>query len=203
MSLDLNAIPANNRSKTAIAAHLEMYNRTQDIVRVHNPTDKDFVVYNDRHFSNEMYVIPNKDRDLGFGKGNNDVLRFIAQRFVDKLGNEMISEIIKKDWDQKKGKFRLEEQGQMEERLALRSNDPKLWDGITKQLWIGVVKRYQSDMIDEPEQKEQRKEYSSPAEAALDRLQMVDFEIDPTVSTPATVQSEIDNKKKDFINQVQ
>ena len=110
MSFTIDQIPPQSRNKASIAAHKELYDRTQDIIRVHNPTDKDFIVYNDRRFSNERYVIPNKDKDIGFGKGNNDVLRFIAQRFVDKLGMEMIAKIIKDDWDKKKGKFRLEEQ---------------------------------------------------------------------------------------------
>ena len=116
---DLNAIPANARSKASIEAHKELYARTQDIIRVHNPTNKDFVVYNDRRFANERYVIPNKDKDIGYGKGNNDVLRFIVQRFVDKLGMEIISKKIAEDWEKKKLKFRIEERGQMEERLAL------------------------------------------------------------------------------------
>jgi hypothetical protein len=178
MAFDLNSVPPNARSKQSIAAHLEIYERTQDVIRVHNPTDKDFIVYNDRRFANERYVIPNKDKDIGYGKGNNDVLRFIAQRFVDKLGNEMIAKIIADDWAKKKGKFRLEEQGQMEERLALRSSDPKLWEDITKKLWIGVVKRYQGEMIDEPEAKGPRKEYTSSSEEALDRLGMTDMEIE-------------------------
>lgn len=192
MAFDMNAIPANNRNKQSIAAHLEIYERTQDIIRVHNPTDKDFIVYNDRRFANERYVIPNSNKDIGFGKGNNDVLRFIAQRFVDKLGMEMISKIITDDWEKKKLKFRIEERGQMEERLALKSSDPKLWEDITKKLWIGVVKRYQGEMIEEPEAKAPRKEYSSSAEEALDRLGMVDMEIE----RPVEPKSEVTAKDK-------
>lgn len=202
MAFEINQIPPNARSKTSIAAHLELYSRTQDIIRVHNPTDKDFIVYNDRRFANERYVIPNKDKDIGYGKGNNDVLRFIALRFVDKLGMEMISKIIAEDWEKKKLKFRIEERGVMEERLALRSNDPKLWEEITKKLWIGVVKRYQGDMIEEPEAKAPRKEYSSAAEETLDRLEMVDTEIEKP-QTPAIVQSEVNTKKQNFIDQIQ
>lgn len=186
MGFDINAIPGASRNRTSIAAHVEIYNRTQDVIRVHNPTSSDFIVYNDRRFANERYVIPNKDKDIGYGKGNNDVLRFIAQRFVDKLGMEMISKIIADDWDKKKLKFRIEERGQMEERLALKSSDPKLWEDITKKLWIGVVKRYQGDMIEEPEERKPRKEYSSSSEEALDRLGMVDMEIERPVQEQPT-----------------
>lgn len=178
MSFNIDVIPADSRSKASIAAHVELYSRTQDTVRVHNPTDEDFIVYNDRRMTNERYSIPNKTKDIGYGPGNNDVPRFIAMRFVDKLGMEMINQKIQEDWNKKKGKFRLEEQGQMEERLALRSSDPKLWEEVTKQLWLGVVKRYQSDtLLDDVEDRPERKEYGSSAEETLDRLGMVDAEI--------------------------
>jgi len=188
MAFTIDQIPPQSRNKASIAAHKELYDRTQDIIRVHNPTENDFIVYNDRHFANERYVIPASTKDIGYGRGNNDVLRFIAQRFVDKLGMEMISKIIKEDWDKKKGKFRLEEQGVMEERLALRSNDPKLWEDIIKKLWVGVVKRYQGDMIEEPEERAPRKEFTSSAEEALDRLGIVDMEIEqPQAGQPSEV----------------
>lgn len=197
--IDLNVIPASNRNKASIALHVEIYNRTMDTVRVHNPTDKDFMVYNDRRFSNEQYQVPNKNRNIGFGPGMNDVPRFIALRFVDKLGMEMISEIIKDDWDKKKGKFRLEEQGQMEERLALRSSDPKIWEDITKQLWIGVVKRYQGEVYEEPEAREPRKEYGSTAEETIARLEMNDTEID---ARPQGEVPEVEDAKDSFARSI-
>ena len=198
MSFDLNAIPPQGRNKNSIAAHLSLYERTQDIIRVHNPTENDFIVYNDKRFANEKYVIPAVTKNIGYGAGNNDVLRFIAQRFVDKLGMEIISKKIAEDWDKKKLKFRIEERGQMEERLALRSSDPKMWEDVTKQLWIGVVKRYQSEMIEEPEAKAPRKDYSSHAEETLDRLGMNDIEIEREV--PPT--SNIDVKKESFAESI-
>lgn len=201
MSFDQNAIPPNARSKTQIAAHLELYNRTQDTVRVHNPSQEDFIVYNDRRFANERYVIPNATRDIGFGKGNNDVPRFIALRFVDKMGMEMITKMIKEDWDKKKGKYRLDEQGVMEERLALRSSDPKLWEKVTKELWVGVVKRYQNDIIEDLEPVAPRKEYGSDAEAALDRLDMFDSEIG-VPDAPDNMGDDDINKQR-FLEQVQ
>lgn len=201
MSFDMGPIPAASRSRKAIAAHLELYNRTQDVVRVHNPTDEDFIVHNDRRFSNEMYSIPNVNKDIGFGKGNNDVPRFIGMRFVDKLGMEMIAKLIKDDWDKKKGKFRLEEQGQMEERLALKSTDLKLWEDVTKKLWLGVVKRYQGEMIEDPEPIAPRKEYGSAAEEALDRLEMQDAEIGLPQGQPAALQEE-DVTKQAFLESI-
>lgn len=202
MSFTIDVIPPSARNAKSIAAHKELYDRTMDVIRVHNPTDNDFAVYNDRRFSNETYVIPNKNKDIGYGKGNNDVVRYIAQRYVDKMGMEMINDKIKKDWDKKKMAYRLEERGQMEERYALKSNDPKLWDEVIKELWIGVVKRYQSDVFEEPEPMTPRKEYGSSAEEALDRLRLVDSEIGVQTDLETST-SQLDKNKQDFIESIQ
>lgn len=202
MSFTIDVIPPSARNAKSIAAHKELYDRTMDVIRVHNPTDNDFVVYNDRRFSNETYVIPNKNKDIGYGKGNNDVVRYIAQRYVDKMGMEMINDKIKKDWDKKKMAYRLEERGQMEERYALKSSDPKLWDEVIKELWIGVVKRYQSDVFEEPEPMTPRKEYGSSAEEALDRLRLVDSEIGVQTDLETSA-SQSDKNKQDFIESIQ
>jgi len=202
MSFTIDVIPPSARNAKSIAAHKELYDRTMDVIRVHNPTDNDFVVYNDRRFSNETYVIPNKNKDIGYGKGNNDVVRYIAQRYVDKMGMEMINDKIKKDWDKKKMAYRLEERGQMEERYALKSSDPKLWDEVIKELWIGVVKRYQSDVFEEPEPMTPRKEYGSSAEEALDRLRLVDSEIGVQTDLETST-SQLDKNKQDFIESIQ
>lgn len=202
MSFTIDVIPPSARNAKSIAAHKELYDRTMDVIRVHNPTDNDFAVYNDRRFSNETYVIPNKNKDIGYGKGNNDVVRYIAQRYVDKMGMEMINDKIKKDWDKKKMAYRLEERGQMEERYALKSNDPKLWDEVIKELWIGVVKRYQSDVFEESEPMTPRKEYGSSAEEALDRLRLVDSEIGVQTDLETST-SQLDKNKQDFIESIQ
>lgn len=202
MSFTIDVIPPSARNAKSIAAHKELYDRTMDVIRVHNPTDNDFAVYNDRRFSNETYVIPNKNKDIGYGKGNNDVVRYIAQRYVDKMGMEMINDKIKKDWDKKKMAYRLEERGQMEERYALKSSDPKLWDEVIKELWIGVVKRYQSDVFEEPEPMTPRKEYGSLAEEALDRLRLVDSEIGVQTDLETST-SQLDKNKQDFIESIQ
>jgi len=203
MTFDLNAVPPNARSKAQIDAHREIYARTQDVCRVHNPTETDYVIHNDRRFANEKYLVPNINKDIGFGKGNNDVPRFIAKRYIENMGMEIINKKIKEDWDVKKLAFRLEERGQMEERLALRSNDPKLWNEITPKLFLGVVKRYQEEIMEEPEQKPQRKEYASPADEAMDRLGINDMEIGVSSSTPAEAQPDINQAQNNFINQIQ
>lgn len=177
MAFDLNAVPPGDRSPAQMTAHLEMYKRSMDTIRVHNPTDEDYIVYNDRKVTNEQYVIPNKNRDVGYGKGNMHVFRYIADRYVNKMGTKMIMQIAKEDWDKQKLKYRREEWGTYEERLAIKPNDPKQWEKIAPQLFLGVVSRYQ---MNEPEPLEQtpEKSYNSRAEAALERLGIADQQIE-------------------------
>lgn len=171
MPLDLNVIPESSRSKEAMAIHKELYMRTMDTWRVHNPTDKDFVVYNDRMISNEKWVVPNQNKDIGKGKGNQDVPAFVMRRYLNKMGIELLNDKIKKDWDERKQQFRLEERGKFEETLALKTNDPKLWDEITPLLVVKMVQRYGGDDIFEEEPiQEQRDSTLSEGEQALARL---------------------------------
>lgn len=192
MPFNINPIPPGDRSKTHVAAHLELYKESLDTIRVHNPSDEDFTVYWDRMQSNEQYVIPNKNRDIGMGKGNADVPRYVANSYIDRMGSKMIQAISKEDWDKQKQNYRREEQGVYEERLAIRINDPKQWDKVLPQLWVGVVKRYQ---MNEPEPApEQQKNVAnvSRSQAALERLGINDMEI-----------GIIEDAKNDFINQIQ
>lgn len=175
---DMNVIPPENRNKAQVAAHLEIWRRSQDICRVHNPTDEDFVVYNDRQVTNERWVIPAQTKDIGPGKGNKDVPRYIAERYLDKMGGKLIQEKSKAHWEIEKTKYRLEERGQMEERLAIRVTDKREWDIITPMLFLGVVKRYEDtqDYVPEPPSEPKKPTFSS-ASSALDRLGLADAEV--------------------------
>jgi hypothetical protein len=189
MPLNLSGIP--NRSPESLAYHTELYKRSLDTWRVHNPTDKDYIVYNDRRVTNERWIVPAQTKDIGKGKGNQDVPMFIMRRYLNQMGNELIQEKIRQDWDTKKENYRLEERGMMEERFALRSNDPKLWDDVTPLLVKGIVSRYGGeDIFEEPESSKPENHGKSMAEQALDRLGLEDTELN-------TAQS-----KEDLIEQI-
>lgn len=197
MVFDINAVPPVDRNPKNMAAHLEMYRRSQDTCRVHNPTDEDFTIYNDRMVSNEQYTIPNKNRDIGRGPGNIDVPRYIAMSYVEKMGIRIISEISKKDWDEKKKQYRQDEWGEKEERLAIRLNDTRQWEKITPILFKGVVSRYQDNIQDIQNTTEPAKRYNSLAEEMLDKLNLGDQEIGIQQAP-----EDIEQKKQNLINQL-
>lgn len=190
---DINAIPPSNRSKEQVQAHLEIYKKTQDIVRVHNPTQEDFIVYNDRMVTNEQWLIPNKDRDMGKGKGNVDVPRYIALRYLNQMGTKLIGEKSKREWDKIKGQYRADERGQMEGRLAIRLNDKKEWEKITPKLWLGVVKKFQEGNISVMQEVEPKKQTFSRGEAALEELDIIDRELET---------GDVEQSKNEFINKI-
>lgn len=189
MSFDPNVIPPEDRSKAHTQEHIERYKRSRDVCRVHNPTNSDYILYNDKKFSNEQWVIPANTKDLGKGKGNADVPRFVADRYITKMGKKLIYQKSEREWEKIKKNYRREEWGTYEERLAIKTNDQSQWDEITPKLFIGVVERYQ---MNEPEieEQEQTKQTFSRGSSTLERLGIADMEID------------LESSKQDLIDQI-
>lgn len=146
MPFNLNSVPAEGRTQAQIQAHMDLYNRSQDICLIHNPDDTDYQFFYNRQFNPNPYIVPNKNKDIGFGKGNLEIRRYLANVYVEKKGEQMINAISKADWDKKKESYRLEERGTMEERLALRTNNKELWKKIVPQLFLGVVRRTEEEL---------------------------------------------------------
>lgn len=141
MPVNLNSIPAEGRTAAQIKAHIDLYNESQDIWLIHNPDEQDFQFYYNRSLEPNPYVVPNCNKDIGFGPGNLEIRYFLAKKYAEKKGEQMINAIAKKDWDEKKVNYRLEERGIMEERLALRTSNKTLWAQIIPQLLKGRVRR--------------------------------------------------------------
>lgn len=194
-TFNLNAIPPQQRTKEHVQAHMELYKKTQDIIRVHNPTSEDFIVYNDRMVTNEQWVIPNKDRDMGAGKGNFDVPRYIARRYLDHMGKQLIQEKSKREWEKIKGQYRADERGEMEGRLAIKMNDLSEWKKITPKLWLGVVQRYTGGNMPAVQEVERKPQAGTKFDAALEELELSDYEL-------KVGKDEIENNKQSLIDQI-
>lgn len=188
-------IAPEERTKEHVAVHFEMYKRTQDVIRIHNPTDEDFIVYNDRMVTNEQWVIPNKNQDLGKGKGNFDVPRYIALRYLDQMGKKLIGEKSRREWNKIKDQYRTDERGSIEERVAIKLTDATEWKKVTPKLWIGVVKRYQAGNMAPIKEKEEKKITFSKGEEALADLDLIDAEI-------GAIDSNQEEAKESFIEQI-
>lgn len=134
--------------------HREMRARSLDTVRVHNPTDEDIILWDDKYGnSRQKILIPSGKKDNGLGRGNKDLPRYLAERFTEMMIVKKITERSEKEWNAVKSKYRLEERSKFEEQYALRTNNPELWKEYLPQIWLGVTERYGGDSLPEPEEK--------------------------------------------------
>jgi len=128
--------------------------RSLDIIKVHNPTSEDFVFWDDKYGpARQRVIVPKIQKDLGKGKGNNDVPRYLAQRYVKKMIEQMINKMAQKQWDKRKPEIRMlpkAEQLHIQETELVRTNDKKTWGELFPKLWLGVVQKYGGESIADP-----------------------------------------------------
>lgn len=200
MPFNLNSVPAEGRTAEQIKMHIDLYNRSQDICLIHNPGDQDFTFFYNRKFEPNPYVVPNKNRDIGFGPGNLEIRRFLANIYIEKMGEQMINAISKADWDSKKGNYRQEEQGIMEERLAIRTNNKTLWAKIVPQLFLGIVRRSTEELGTETFVPDAPVDNTlSNAEQIMQQLGLNDKEVSLASESQSQELSEEDKRKADLL----
>lgn len=131
--------------------HREMYARSLDTIRVHNPTKEDIILNYDRMGPKRTkFEVPHARRDVGKGKGNQDLPRYLAEIFTKQVIEQLITEKSEKEWDKVKDKYRIEERSQYEERYAIRTNNPEEWKKYIKNVWLGVVDKYGGEALPDP-----------------------------------------------------
>lgn len=199
----MNSIPMEGRTKEQIQAHMDLYNESQDVWLIHNPDENDYEFYYNRRFEPTPYIVPNCNKDVGFGKGNLEIRFYLAKVYVEKKGEQMILAISKADWDEKKLAYRLEERGQMEERLALRVTNKELWRRITPKLIIGRVRRNMEGAGMGTVITEKPIDTSlSNVEQIMESLGLKDKDISSAHDSQQQDISEEDKKKQDLINSI-
>lgn len=199
----MNSIPMEGRTPDQIKAHLDLYNRSQDVCLIHNPNEEDYTFFYNRRFNPNPYIVPGVNKDIGFGKGNLEIRRYLANIYVEKKGEQMIMIISKKDWDEKKLNYRLEERGQMEERLALRVTNKELWKAIVPQLFLGVVRRTEEEAgTGEVIPEKQVDQTLSNAEQIMEQLGLHNKELNLAHEAQQQELSDEDKKKQDLINSI-
>lgn len=139
-------------SQSAEQYHREAYARSLDMICVANPTDEDFIFWDDKHGPKAQRVmVPAKSSDIGKGKGKQYLPRYLAERYAKKIVVHLITEKSRKEWDKIKDQYRIDEQHKYEQNLALRTNDKREWERLMPLVWLGVVERYGGMHIPEPE----------------------------------------------------
>jgi len=143
-----------------------------DTVLVYNPTDHDYICYFDK-FPN---VIPHRSKDMGFGEGKMQLVRYIAEKYMVEMKNKLITE--KADEILEKSKINREEKGLSLDpyevnastmNIVPKTNDEKEIAKVYGTLYRGLVREYglyDQPITAQPEKIDQR----TPEERALDKI---------------------------------
>jgi len=127
----------------------EMKRKANDEIRVFNPTNEDY----EARFDGLRWVIPAKDRDIGYGKGDNVVPRYVAKNYFTHMIDKLIMEESDKLMAADRKKFGDDswEYSKIERRKALKTNNPELRKKYFKILWKGVEREFGVDEVAQEE----------------------------------------------------
>lgn len=139
-------------SHASVAYQRERRMRSLDTIAVHNPTSEDFIFWEDKFGpSPRKLMVPKSQKDIGFGKGNNHLPRYLAQRFTRDMITQIINGISDKDWAEKKKQYRTHDETlQHAPKVQIRTNDTTLWGEWFPKIWLGLVEKFGGDAIPDP-----------------------------------------------------
>lgn len=164
--------------------HREKKARSLDLIKVYNPTSQDFTDWDDKFGPGRMkYMVPSKDKDTGLGKGMAHLPRYLAERYTRTMIEALITAIADKDWEKKKKEYRtLDETILHADKVAIRTNDAKLWKELAPKIWIGLVEKFGGDAIPDPVE-QIIPDTGDPMEDAMKDLGLADKVYEPTTET--------------------
>lgn len=147
----------------------ELERRANDEIEVINPTLEDFVV----DWEGQYFVIPNTNRDGGYGKGKRVVPRYIAEYYFKHMTDKLIN--LENDAKLAKEKEAFAKRGEYfgvkEQQIALKTNDKELRRKHLKTLYGGVKREFGRDEIPEAMVKPQQRDSRSLDQQLLDELE--------------------------------
>lgn len=166
----------------------ELERKSQDSVKVYNPTPSDFEV----KWNGYIWRFPNKSVDSGFGLGCVIVPRYIANHYVKHMTDALILKESEKVLSAARKKYTGNNWNQEEERLALRTNNPSLVEKYARILFKGKVKDFGMDRPIVEEEKPSATD--KPIHLSiLDKLEEEEF---------ATVKEVPVNSQQDYLSEI-
>ena len=142
------------RRKRSDLVKRELERRSKDKILIHNPTTEDYIL----NYDGYKHPVPNRNKDIGYGKGNRVVERFLAQNYLRHMTNQLLQKRIDREVD--KELARRMEQGHpaptpYEKNQIIngvvgrigRTNNPKNRAEVMKSLYLGVHEKFGRDAI--------------------------------------------------------
>lgn len=152
------------------AWHNEQRRRSQDMIRVYNPTDEEYILI----WDGVKFRIPAKDKDIGYGKGMRVMQRYLAEKYTKEMVDKLI---IKKSDDklqevkaamQARGAADVEFNANQQTMHQFRVDDPNLREPLEDQIFLGIEEEFGVDDIIEDRVVE-KKTYTNPFERLKDK----------------------------------
>lgn len=179
----------------------EEYRKSMDTLLVFNPTNSDYICYWDKY----PHVIPAHNKDMGFGPGKMQLVRYIADKYMKEMKDKLITEkadelltLTKKDRANRglsvdPGEVNL----QVMNTLPKTSNEKEIENAYSV-LFCGVVREF--GLYDMPEQLQDEKiDLRTPEEKAMERVMNkknnVEAKTEPKLDS---AEAKPQPKKKDF-----
>jgi len=183
----------------------EMYRTSLDSIRVYNPTNNDFTIVWDGF----RHTVPNRDKDVGFGKGQKVMPRYLAMKWCRDMKNKLIGEeaeiLVRELIERASEDMKLKYQTDPYEKQKLYDRTPTINDeaGIKRiydMIWLGVEERYG---IEEEEVKSDGMEDQRPIEEQiLDSLNRPVKKPAPEVKPEVKSSFPINKAKKKLVEEV-
>lgn len=167
----------------------EMARLSHDMIMVYNPTDKDYRV----EWEGLYHIVPNRNKDMGFGRGKRELERFLARKFAVGMKDQLINamgeikgqEMIEKRRAEGKPDFldKYFENREVWDKVP-RTDDPKMMETIFDEIWLGIVRPYGIDEVDDEEKADGRIDPRSVEERLLEKMNRAYVPADEVVASP-------------------
>lgn len=128
------------------ALKIELHRRSLDLLVVHNPLKDPYtLIWN----TVERHIIPGSDTDIGYGKGNASLMRFLAEKYM----TEMTTFILTKESEEKvkaenrkresEGKQPMSKHTEGEQvQMEPRTDNPEARERTMKKLFVRLDREY-------------------------------------------------------------
>lgn len=137
--------------------HRELYQQAHAIFAVFNPTVHDYRLIFDRR----IYTIPNKDHDIGKGKGIEYLSAYLAKKYATEMTNKILQEqamgLVNEENERRKAagmalltKYPGDNPQEIIE-AQIGVNDAKTRAPVMKQLILGLIQKAPEDIMLETE----------------------------------------------------
>jgi hypothetical protein len=171
----------------------ELERRSNDQLLVYNPDDQDFKFM----YGGQWWLVPSCTRDIGYGPGQNVLVRYIAIHYMSKKSDELITNESEKIVAKRRKVYTGNDWAGEEMRVALRTSDINLRKKWMTILYKGIYRKFGMEELVQPE----------PENTPQNTYRPVDYDIldqleEGITNSPSELSQASGDVEASFINQI-